>query len=257
MGSTSITLRRYPAAEILLLAVVGGGVDAVTLLGFGALTAAQTGNTILLAVALAQGRLVIGLHSAVSIASYVVGTALAEMIIDARRLTRSGRLAIGWTLLVELIALGSLLVGWLAIGPNPAARTSVLLVALAAVAMGMQSAAVLRLHVGPATTYITGTLTTFTVDVIRWPHLVEPARLESGEIAGQRPWIYGITWVVYFGGAIVTGLLYQVVGERALLLPVIMLVAAVIVAWRGHSINTGSFGQSSALPDGASFRPDA
>jgi uncharacterized membrane protein YoaK (UPF0700 family) len=41
------------------------------MLGFGMLTAAQTGNTILLAVSLAQGRFTIAFHSAVSIAAYI------------------------------------------------------------------------------------------------------------------------------------------------------------------------------------------
>jgi uncharacterized membrane protein YoaK (UPF0700 family) len=98
--------------------------------------------------------------------------------------------------------------------------------------MGIQSAAVLYLHAGPATTYVTGTLTTFTVDVIRWPHLVHVSPTDKGILSGHRPWIYGIAWLVYLGGATVTGLLYLSGGPTALLLPIaaIAVVLAVVAS---------------------------
>lgn len=216
--------------EIFLLAVVGGGVDAVIYLGFHVLSAAQTGNTILLAVAIAQHQLTTGLHAAVSIGSYIGGTALGELILDARRRNRSRPPRVAWALVVELGAVVSLLILWYVLGPVHGAGTGVPLVVLAAVAMGIQSATVLRLHAGPATTYVTGTLTTFTVDVIRWPHLVETTAGEGGTATGPRPWIYGITWLIYLGGAVATGLLYLWVSAVALLLPIVAILVALGVA---------------------------
>ena len=80
-----------------------------------------------------------------------------------------------------MAALGSLLISWHLAGPHPDARMSAILGALAAVAMGLQSAAVLRLHAGPATTYVTGTLTTFATEAIRRLHLVKAARRMAPE----------------------------------------------------------------------------
>jgi uncharacterized membrane protein YoaK (UPF0700 family) len=218
--------------EILLLAIVGGGVDAVIMLGFGVLTAAQTGNTILLAVALSQHHFATGLSSAVSIGSYIAGTALGELLIDMRREPLSRTPRVRAALVVELAAVLGLFALWQATASNPSTRTSLPLIVLAAVAMGIQSATVLRLHAGPATTYVTGTLTTFTVDVIRWPHLVETSTGESTAFTGHRPWIYGVTWLVYLGGATSTGLLYVSVGPMALLLPVAAIVIVLAIASR-------------------------
>ena len=53
----------------LLLTLVGGSVDAMVILGFNVLTAAQTGNTVLLAVAIARGDLVTGASAATSSSS--------------------------------------------------------------------------------------------------------------------------------------------------------------------------------------------
>lgn len=232
--ATSDRPRSTLRIEILLLAIVGGGVDAVIMLGFGVLTAAQTGNTILLAVALSQRHFAIGFDSAVSIASYIAGTALGELLIDRRRRALWRVPRVRTALLVELAALVSLLIAWRAIGSVPQTRTASLLIVLAAIAMGIQSATVLRLHAGPATTYVTGTLTTFTVDVIRWPHLVETSTGESSAFAGHRPWIYGVTWLVYLGGAMATGLLYLALGQSALLLPIVVIMAVLIVASRAR-----------------------
>jgi uncharacterized membrane protein YoaK (UPF0700 family) len=227
VDGTSLSTASTPAGEILLLAVAGGGVDAAVYLGFGVLTAAQTGNTILLAVAFSQGHFLAGLHSAVSIASYVVGAAIGQMIVGVRRTI--SRSALRWALFIELFALGALLLAWRAAGSQPATRESLPLVALAAVSMGIQSAAVLYLHAGPATTYVTGTLTTFTVDVIRWPHLVSASRPHPGILSGQRPWIYGIAWLVYLGGAAGTGLLFLRIGSTALLLPIAAIAIVLVV----------------------------
>jgi uncharacterized membrane protein YoaK (UPF0700 family) len=222
---------------VLLLAAAGGSVDAVVLLGFGVLTAAQTGNTILLAVSLAQGRVTTGWHSAVSIAGYLTGAALGELVIVARRASASRLTPVGWTLLAEVAALGSLFISWRPAGPHPDARTSAILVALAAVAMGLQSAAVLRLNAGPATTYVTGTLTTFATEAIRRLHLVEAARPMAPEphepsgttvSSADRPWIYGITWLVYAGGALASGRLYPSVGAAALILPGAAILAVIV-----------------------------
>lgn len=113
-----------------------------------------------------------------------------------------------------------------------------ILVALAAIAMGIQSATVLRLHASPTTTYVTGTLTTFTTGLVRWLRLVETTphsvptpheRNATSLLSDDRPWIFGITWLVYAVGAVVSGLLFLWVGELALILPIAAIVAVIVV----------------------------
>jgi len=220
---------------VLLLSLAGGSVDAVMILGFNVLTAAQTGNTILLAVSLAQCRLATGFYAAVSVIGYMAGAGVGELVIVRRRDSASWLLPFGWALVAELVALSGLLVLWRLAGPNPAVGTSACLVAFAAVAMGIQSAAVLRLHVGPTTTYVTGTLTTFMTETIRRLPLVEtaPARAPEAQASGSSvlspngPVLYGIVWLVYAGGACVSGLLFLRVREAALTIPIIAILAAI------------------------------
>ncbi len=193
---------------VLLLSIAGGGVDAIIVLGFRVLTAAQTGNTILLAVAFAERRFATAIHAAVSVVAYLVGSALGELIIDARR-------AVAWALAAEIVLIAALLVFW---HVSPAAIG--VLVALAAIAMGIQSAAVLRLSAGPMTTYMTGTLTEFATEAARSLRWIK---------RGEQPAIYGIDWAVYFSGALANGLLFLYVRENALIVPIIAVTAAAVL----------------------------
>ena len=222
---------------ILLLAIAGGSVDALIIQGFGVLTAAQTGNTILLAVAIAQGNPVTGLSALVSVAGYIVGTAVGELVIVRQHDSEKWLSRISRTLAAELVPLFCLLVCWQLAGPKPAFGTISVLIALAAIAMGIQSAIVLRLHFGPTTTYVTGMLTTFTTETIWWLQLIEKEPIsppmrhnrKSGQLfSGRNPWMYGITWIIYLAGAIAGGLLFLRVAEAALLLPITAIIAVII-----------------------------
>jgi uncharacterized membrane protein YoaK (UPF0700 family) len=229
---------------VLILAIAGGCVDAAVLLAFGVLTAAQTGNTVLLAAALAQGHLAAVVSTAVSVAGYVAGAAFGELVIVERGDAASGVPAVGRTLLVELVSLGSLLVAWHLAGPQPAQGTIGFLVAFAALAMGMQSAAVLKLHAGPTTTYVTGTLTSFATKLTEWLHLVETAPPSSpirqdlsgiSLLSAGGAGIYGATWIVYALGAVVGALLYLRVGELVLVLPISAVGAATVADARDRA----------------------
>lgn len=222
---------------VLLLSVAGGSVDAVIILGFNVLTAAQTGNTILLAVSLVQGQFATGFYAAVSVIAYMAGAAVGELVIIKRRDSVSWLSPVNRSLVVELVFLGLLLLSWRLAGHNPTIGKSAVLVACAAVAMGIQSAVSLRLHVGLTTTYVTGTLTTFMTETIRWLHLVKTAPASAPEAQhsgsavfspGKGPMIYGVDWLVYAGGAYISGLLFLRLREAALALPLLAIVAAIL-----------------------------
>jgi uncharacterized membrane protein YoaK (UPF0700 family) len=222
---------------ILLLSVAGGSVDAVIIQGFNVLTAAQTGNTILLAVSLAQGRFATGFSATVSVFAFMIGAATGELVIGERRGSASRLSPVGWGLVLELFALGLLLGSWRLAGHSPSLGTTAVLVTIAAIAMGIQSAVVLRLHVGPTTTYVTGTLTSFATKTVRGLYIIEkaPAATTDAQDAnsanlwlGESSAIYGVDWLVYAGGACVSALLFLRIREAALALPMTAIVAAII-----------------------------
>ena len=164
---------------ILLLAVVGAGVDAVMLVACGVLTAAQLGDTILLGVALGQGRWAAGLAAGASVVGYVVGSGVGELIVEGGRARRGGPPLVGRALGVELLLLALVLVAWRLMGTDPGPGGQGVVVALAAIAMGIQSSVTLCLHAGPMTTYMTGTLTSFTTGLIRWLRWGGPGRPDA------------------------------------------------------------------------------
>lgn len=224
---------------VLLLAIAGGSVDAMMIVGFGVLTAAQTGNTILLGVALAQGRFTTGLYSGISIACFVIGAAQGEMIDLAGRDADSGMSSVRRMLLAELVPLIALLILWSATGRSPAPATSAVFVALGAAAMGIQSAAALRLNA--RTTYITGTVMKFTTRAIRHLHPIhtevppkpEPHQSESAEgvfLSPAHPWIYGMRWLIYAAGALAGGLLFSSFGGLVVCLPIVAIVVVIALS---------------------------
>jgi uncharacterized membrane protein YoaK (UPF0700 family) len=136
-------------------------VDAISFLGLGRVfTANMTGNLVLLGLAAGSASGAEVLRSAVSLAAFVAGV-FATARIAHRDATQHSwppgvRVVLGCELLAQCVFLG----GWLAASGRPDAALEVGLVALSALAMGLQSGAVRALGVGGvSTTYITGMLT--------------------------------------------------------------------------------------------------
>jgi uncharacterized membrane protein YoaK (UPF0700 family) len=142
-----------------LLAAVAGFLDALNLVELtGTFVANQTGNTVLVGIALADGNLGESWPAAAAVVSFVLGGKLAAQM--AARLAG----AVRWPLLVSEAALlvAFALVAVLgaedsagrATGPTLAA-----LVVLGAAAMGIQASAVLHVHGEPvSTTFTSGML---------------------------------------------------------------------------------------------------
>jgi uncharacterized membrane protein YoaK (UPF0700 family) len=224
----------------LLLTLAAAGVDAIVILGFNVLTAAQTGNTVLLAVAVARGDAETGSNAAVSVAAFVAGAIVGELLCGRPGAGRRRAPGILPALLIEMLLLIALLLILLVI--EPAAGRSA--IALAASAMGIQSAAVLRLQ-GPSTTYITGMLATFSTGYVRWIRAgrVRRPRSRSAESNAQPPdrlpWRNGLIWVVYLSGAIVCGILFLRSGVLALLVPIAAICAVIAIELSAPAAETG------------------
>ncbi len=214
----------------LLLAVAGGGVDAIMILAFNVLTGAQTGNTVLLAVALAERRFAAGFYSAVSVASFIIGSVAGQLVILKRK-SESALHPIRWALAAELLPLIALLLCW-HIVQHPGPKVTTVLVAFAAGSMGMESAAVRGLHGVPSSTFVTGTLITFSTDLTRWLFIKETGAPPQPGLSSDRPLLYGLGWLGYLCGAVASGVLFKSIGETALVLPIMAIVAVIIAGVR-------------------------
>jgi uncharacterized membrane protein YoaK (UPF0700 family) len=174
-------------ARLAVLAASAGAVDAASFLGLDQVfTANQTGNTVLLGIAIGVGDGGAVLRTGVSVAAFVAG-----VMLGARALRGAPA---GWTaptaraLLAQAILLAIAAALWAPLG-------SAALIAIVAAAMGVQSAAALRIGVpGVATTYVTGTLTRI------------GARLVDRR-AGPPESAPALAWAAYLAGAIAGGVL--------------------------------------------------
>ncbi len=239
-----LNVKTYPVRwelMILILAVVGGSVDAIIALAFDALPGPQTGNTVLLGIALAHGQFALAEARSASFLGYLVGTATGQIVIVKHRGSWLWSSAAGTIEIIELIFLATLLLVWHEAGANPTHGIVDLLVAISAIAMGIQSAVILDLPAEkPTTTYITGMLTTFVTHLVQWLNLMGSVRdvpAKSGEAAARSltgPWIHGLTWLLYFTGVISGSFLFSPMHETALTLPIVLLVAVILIGKYDH-----------------------
>ncbi|WP_017558451.1 DUF1275 family protein [Nocardiopsis baichengensis] len=144
---TTVSAHRM-GASLLALAFVTGVVDTLSFLGFGdVFTSNMTGNVVLLGVSFAEGTGPTTLRSLLAFAAFLAGLAagfaLADHVFRRRR---------RWILLIESVLIAALSVAWMLGAPVDA------MTAVAAVAMGMQSAVVERSGAGVSVNYVTSVL---------------------------------------------------------------------------------------------------
>jgi uncharacterized membrane protein YoaK (UPF0700 family) len=156
-------------AAVVLLALGSGAVDAFSFAALGAVFASvMTGNLVLLGLATVRGHLTPATASAIAIAAYAAGVFGTARRLRARELREPPR----WSARVPdafatvPLVQAAVLAGWLGSSARPGPVTQGALLALSALAMGVQSAGVNTLPIaGAATTYLTGTLTTLTTEL--------------------------------------------------------------------------------------------
>ena len=234
-GTSDFPVRLIATRSALLLALTfaAGYIDALSYLGLGRVfTANMTGNTVLLGIALAQldGHAVA--RSSLALAGFLAGAAAGAWIVER---DHSGSLwprGVKVALSLEWLILIAFAVAWQFAGHAlPAAAATEVLIVLSALAMGVQSAAVLRLEVaGIATTYITGTLTNLVARLMGQPRRnSRPAHPGSA--------LLGTVWIVYVGGAATAAVDLQLDPVFALALPVALVLLVILIsaiAFRGR-----------------------
>jgi uncharacterized membrane protein YoaK (UPF0700 family) len=187
----------------------------------------MSGNTITLGLGIGQGNLHAALHSLTAIMGYISGVALGAYI----TYPAVGRVEV-WpsevtkTLAVEFILLLSFATIGFASG-TPGIFLTYVLILLASIPMGMQSAGIHRLGVtGISTTYVTGTWTSFVIDLVTL-HRSGTARSTKRE---QDARLQAIILLVYILGAVVGGILGSHFFLKASILPVIAVGFVIIAA---------------------------
>lgn len=198
--------RAYIHVRLLALAVAAGSIDAASFLGLDQVfTANQTGNTVLLGIAIGEGDGHAIARTGVSVAGFVVGVALATLAL--RGLTAGWSRRIGFVLVAEAVILGLAAALWSALG-------AVALIVIVSAAIGTQSAAASRVGVpGITTTFVTGTLTRFAGQLVD--------RRDGPRPESAPP----LAWGAYLLGAIIGGLLSRTTSDA-----VTVAIGAVIVA---------------------------
>jgi len=145
---------------VVIMAAATGSLDVVAFLGLGGVfVSVITGNVVLFGIGIAKLEPTFVLRSGVATAAYGAGVALGVLV--AGRVSDDQPLwprRVSGALLVELVLLAGFCAGWELTGPKRTTSQDVVFLALAAAAMGVQSAAVVRLDVpGFSSTYLTST----------------------------------------------------------------------------------------------------
>ncbi|HEY6758127.1 MAG TPA: YoaK family protein [Baekduia sp.] len=193
-GGVSLARRH---ALVVVLAVVSGATDAVGFLGLGgAFTSVMTGNMVLLGLGAGTGDGRLVAHAGLAIAAFVAGCVVGARVAGTPQpgdgvwpptVTRA--------LLAQLGVFALFAIGWEAAGAHPGSSVQLPLLAVNAIALGMQSSTTQRFGVaGLSTTYLTGTLTGVAI------------RLASGgglrQAAGSLQILVGLVAGAALGGAL-------------------------------------------------------
>jgi len=148
------------------LAFVSGATDATGFLALGGtFTSVMTGNMVLFGTGLARGDTDLYGHAAAAIAAFVIGAAIGTRVAGTASSTDPvWPAAVNRALIVEFVILAIYAGFFWGSGTHPEGTLKLILLAMNAFALGMQSSAIQRYGVsGLSTTYMTGTLTTLVI----------------------------------------------------------------------------------------------
>jgi uncharacterized membrane protein YoaK (UPF0700 family) len=220
------TRTRVEIAVAAGLALSAGFVDALgALLLGGILVAHMSGNTAVGALSLERGEWSKALVRLAPIPWFLAGAGCGRIL--SVRLGRQRRRRFSVLLGVEVLALvGFLLLSWSRPGPHAPS------VALLAVAMGLQSAA-LRHAAGHdvRTTFVTGMLIAIIDELIDWLFA------RGSDAAG--PGFHGLIWGMFFVGAFAGAAAEPRFGARAALLPILLVSMIAVVTPASTDAPTG------------------
>jgi uncharacterized membrane protein YoaK (UPF0700 family) len=211
------------ARDLLLggLTISSGAVDAISFVALGKVfTAFMTGNVAFLGLRVAGSSVAPGAEAILaSMGAFAVGVYLSTLIVLPSRAAATWPRRVTIALGLSLIPHAAFAAVWVATTGEPSMPAIPLLLALWALAMGMQSAAVRSLHVeGVFTTAATATIIVLVGDVASWAM----TGAERNRLAG--------VLVSLFTGATAGSLLLMHARLYAPILPFVLTVLVVVTA---------------------------
>ena len=221
---------------LVLLACIAGSVDVMSYYRLGhVFTANMTGNTILLGLSIGQGNLASSLHSLAALAGFFTGALIGAFIIENTEKAWSYYVTLSIT--VETIIIFILTFIW--IQKTQVLNNDVLYfsIALSAIAMGIQSAAIRHLNIpGVVTTFLTGTITTIGMSVVKGIKRGFKKKTKEGitplpipKTLEQRIKLQVIVFLSYGFTAILTGWLEYHGSHFLPLLPLTLIIIVLII----------------------------
>ncbi len=221
------TSRERPRHEHLvgLLTFTSGGCDVVALMALGgAFTSVITGNLVFVGRAVGTSELSPAVHAILAVAGYIVGVAAGarlRQVFGRSAPPAAWPLSATLVLVVECASLAAVNIAWMGWDGAPPGAAADVLLTVAALALGMQGAAVRGVKGNPSTTYMTGALTT----------LVETLA-SGGRRSADTSAVAGLLALV--AGAACGAALLQHARLVALLPPLASLLIVVAVKLRDH-----------------------
>ena len=211
----------------VLLTVGSAATDVACFTRLGSVFASvMTSNIVFLGLAAAQHSGRLAERAAIAVAAYVIGVAAASRLAGTGRRPDHQDAAywsawIAGALITEVVLLAVLTVGWQITGARPEGGAQLFLLAVAAMAMGLQSGAVAEMGLaGISTTYLTGTLTSLVGSV------ASPGQ-GHGDNNGRRV----AALCALAAGAGLSGLLLATAQAAVPAVPLVMLLAALAVGF--------------------------
>jgi uncharacterized membrane protein YoaK (UPF0700 family) len=161
-GNASVFYLRVRDAVVIALTSLTGAMDAVAFLRLdNVFTSVMTGNMVLMGMGIGRADRAQFEHAAIAVVAYIAGAMIGGRLSGAISADDGvWPMQVTLALTVEFLLFAVVNAMWFVAHGRPDATEKPIMVALAAVALGIQSSAVIRLNVsGLSTTYLTGTLT--------------------------------------------------------------------------------------------------
>jgi uncharacterized membrane protein YoaK (UPF0700 family) len=212
-----------------LLTVGSAATDIMAFTRLGSVFASvMTSNIVFLGLAAARHSGTLAVHAAVSFGGYAVGVSAGSRL--ARRPAAGAGPWTPWVaaaLGLEAAVLIGFTIGWEVTGARPSGGTQLLLIALATVAMGIQSAVVVVLNIsGVGTTYLTGTLTSL-IDSLASPG-ADRASARRRQANRRR----AVALAALVAGALLAGLLIAAAPAAVPAIPLAALAVVLVIGRR-------------------------
>jgi len=214
------SLGRDAARDLLLLSLTAGSADATGYLGLGQVfTSNMTGNIVLLGIDLGQGHLALAGRVLYVLGIFMLGLCLGAWL--GQDVPEKQWPALAFRLIgLEKIVLLVFGLGWFFLTDKNHGPGSYGFLALLALAMGLQSAALYRLSApGVGTTAITGTLTAFATGLVNLLYHTK-AEISQREAKLHRVRFQLAVIFLYTCGAVLSGFLIMYAPRLAGFLPV-------------------------------------